>query len=255
MADGERLFVKSHTAEPGLDEHACLAMFEMERRGLEKLRETGCFRVPAPLATGVLAGGAFLVMEHIDIRPLRDMRVFGERLAEMHLAPGPDRFGLESDNWIGATPQPNRWHASWVDFLRMRLEYQLDRAQLAGADGRMGRELLERLPSFFEGVEVVPSLLHGDLFSANCAADEHGEPVLFDPALYWGHHEAELGMVHFLNSFGPEFAEAYHQRIPRAPGFDKRNAIYQLYHALNHYNLFGDGFRCECSRLLKQALR
>ncbi|KAJ2797525.1 hypothetical protein H4R21_004287 [Coemansia helicoidea] len=254
MADGERLFVKCHAAEPGLDERQCLEMFEMERRGLEMLREAGCFRVPAPLATGRLAGGAFLAMEFIDLRPLRDMRLLGERLAAMHLAQGAERFGLESDNWVGATPQPNSWRADWVDFLRMRLEHQLDLAQLAGEDGRMAQELLERLPSFFEGVEVRPSLVHGDLYEGNCAADARGEPVLFDPALYWGHHEAELGMVHFTGSFGPEFAEAYHQHIPRAPGFDRRSSVYQLYHALNHYNLFGRGYLSECSRLLRRAL-
>ncbi|KAJ1727669.1 hypothetical protein LPJ61_004453 [Coemansia biformis] len=254
MASGERLFVKYHQAEPGLGADQCAMMFDAEWNGLELLRKAGCFRVPQPLAVGRLASGAFLAMEHIDIRPLRDQRRFGELLAEMHLAVGAERFGLESDNWIGSTPQPNKWHASWVDLLRVRLEYQLDRAQLTGEAGQMGQALLQRLPSFFEGVEIRPSLIHGDLYAGNCAADEHGNPVVYDPAVYWGHHESELGIMHMFGGFSPELFEAYHQRIPRAPGFDKRLAIYQLYHALNHYNLFGSGYRTMCASLLKQAL-
>ncbi|KAJ2781502.1 hypothetical protein H4R18_002828 [Coemansia javaensis] len=254
MADGAQLFVKSHAAEPGLSREETLAMFEAERTGLELLRASGCIRVPEPLAVGELAGGAFLVMEHIALQPLRDQRRLGEQLAAMHLAPGPAHFGLDADNWVGSTPQPNGWYVDWVDLLRDRMRFQLDRAQLAGAAAEKGWELLRRLPGFFAGVDVRPSLVHGDLHAHNFAADEHGAPVIYDPAVYWGHHESELGIMRLFGGYTAAFADAYHWRIPRAPGFERRAAVYKLYHALNHYNLFGAAYLGLCEELLEELV-
>ncbi|KAJ2287479.1 hypothetical protein IWW55_006716, partial [Coemansia sp. RSA 2706] len=164
------------------------------------------------------------------------------------------QFGFEKDNWIGSTPQVNGWHDSWVELLHRRLKFQFDRARFDDNTQKTAEELLSRLPDFFAGIEIKPSLVHGDLWSGNCAADEHGEPVIFDPAAYWGHHESELGIMRMFGGYSQDFYDAYHERIPQAPGFKHRVQIYELYHAVNHYNLFGSGYLGQCQRLLERIL-
>jgi len=160
---------------------------------------------------------------------------------------------------------------NWVDFFReRRLRHQLKLARDPNLS-RMGEELCDNLHLFFKGtfnisshitmvapgIEVKPSVLHGDLWSGNYAAVD-GRPAIFDPATYYGHHEAEFGMS-WCASFGPAFWNAYHDLIPKAPGFEERHLIYTLYHYLNHYNLFGSGYYSQCSsiltRLTKEIIR
>ncbi|KAJ2449041.1 hypothetical protein EV183_005107 [Coemansia sp. RSA 2336] len=253
-ADAGKFFVKSHMSTPTMSRDECKAMLQAEMDGLEALRQTNAIRVPKPLHVGELANGAFLIIEYIAIRPLRDQRRFGRQLAEMHLFAGSDQFGFAKDNWIGSTPQVNGWHSSWVELLHRRLKYQFDLAQFTGDMNRMAKELLERLPEFFAGLDIKPSLVHGDLWSGNCGSDESGSPVIFDPAVYWGHHESELGIMRMFGGFTSEFYDAYHELIPKAPGFKRRIQIYELYHAVNHYNLFGSGYLGQCQSLLSRIL-
>ncbi|KAJ2160893.1 hypothetical protein GGF46_001878 [Coemansia sp. RSA 552] len=254
MSTGKQLFVKKYQADPALDQHTCLRMFSEEMAGLQALRQTNTIRVPEPLYVGTLSNGAFLLTEHVEMKRLRNQAKLGEQLAALHLVRGPDKFGFDHDNWIGSTPQLNGWHDHWVDLLRLRLKFQFSRAQFSGKTQHRASQLLERLPEFFADIEVQPSLIHGDLWSGNCAADRHGNPVIFDPAAYWGHHEAELGIMRMFGGYGPEFYSAYHQRIPKAPGFERRAPVYELYHTVNHYNLFGAGYLGQCQHLLEQAL-
>ncbi|KAJ1847826.1 hypothetical protein LPJ70_001338 [Coemansia sp. RSA 2708] len=254
MSDGRKYFVKSHVADSSMSKQTCKAMFAAEMAGLLALRQTQAIRVPEPLFVGDLSNGAFLLTEHIQLKSLRDQRKLGRQLAEMHLYVGPQQFGFEKDNWIGSTPQVNGWHDSWVELLYRRLKFQFDRARFDDNTQKTAEELLSRLPDFFAGIEIKPSLVHGDLWSGNCAADEHGEPVIFDPAAYWGHHESELGIMRMFGGYSQDFYDAYHERIPQAPGFKHRVQIYELYHAVNHYNLFGSGYLGQCQRLLERIL-
>ncbi|KAJ1954127.1 hypothetical protein EC988_002601, partial [Linderina pennispora] len=182
-------------AGPKMSKAQCLAMFDAEHKGLAALRATDTFKVPAPIGVGEISDGAFLVTEYVPMRPLRNQQRMGEQLAHLHLAKGPSRFGFEVDNLIGSTPQPNTWSDDWVEFLRMRLEFQFSLAKFAGVVAALSNELLARLPEYFSGITITPALIHGDLWSGNCAADEAGEPVIFDPAPVWGHNEAELGIM------------------------------------------------------------
>ncbi|KAJ2844944.1 hypothetical protein IWW36_004986 [Coemansia brasiliensis] len=253
-ADSGKFFVKSHVTTSEMSRDECKVMLQAEMDGLEALRQTHAIRVPKPLYVGELTDGAFLITEYISIGPLRDQRKFGRQLAEMHLFAGPSQFGFAKDNWIGSTPQINGWHSSWVELLYKRLKYQFGLAQFTGNTHKMGMELLQRLPEFFEGVEIKPSLVHGDLWSGNCGSDESGNPVIFDPAVYWGHNESELGIMRMFGGYTSEFYDAYHELIPRAPGFNRRVLIYELYHAVNHYNLFGSGYWGQCQHLLRRIL-
>ena len=173
---------------------------------------------------------------HCDLLPT------GRLLAQMHLATplAPEaqqgQFGFPVNNTIGATPQPNPWTASWVDFFRdHRLAHQLRLARDPTLS-RLGDKLLPNLECLFEGIDVKPSTLHGDLWSGNIGAvvAEGGEgqrPTIYDPAVYYGHHEAEFGMS-WCASFSQEFYRAYHELIPKEPGFDSRRKLYLLYHYL-----------------------
>ena len=167
------------------------------------------------------------------------------------------RFGFPVENTIGGTPQRNSWSelsgtAGWVAFFaeqRLRPQCALTReATLI----KLGDRLCDRLPALFEGLpdEVRPAILHGDLWSGNIAATG-GQPVVFDPASYYGHDEADFGMS-WCASFGPAFWSAYHDVIPRAPGFERRAKLYQLYHYVNHYNLFGGAYYSSALRLLQE---
>ncbi|KAJ1848770.1 hypothetical protein LPJ73_003883, partial [Coemansia sp. RSA 2703] len=201
---GKEFFVKYSISTDEKCNGTSADMFSSEMEGLEALRVTDTFKVPKPLGYGQVPGGSILITEKVSLKPLSDQRTFGTQLARLHLFSGSDRFGLDRDNFIGITPQPNTWNNSWVDFLRMRLEFQFARAQFLGHLKVICEELLYRLPEFFRGIEIKPSLLHGDLWCGNCGEDETGQPVIYDPAVYWGHSEAELGIMRMFGGFADE---------------------------------------------------
>ena len=168
------------------------------------------------------------------------------------------RVGWHRDNTIGATPQINTPGADWIAFWRQhRLGFQL---RLAGENGHRGRlltqgeRLLEQLPVFFSGYEPRPSLLHGDLWSGNAAFMRDGTPVIFDPAVYYGDREADIAMTELFGGFSAEFYRAYDETDPRDPGYATRKLLYNLYHVLNHLNLFGGGYRAQAERVIGELL-
>jgi fructosamine-3-kinase len=172
-------------------------------------------------------------------------------------------FGWYRDNTIGSTPQSNAWQDDWVTFLReRRLGYQLELAAENGFRGRLqqrGEVLLDALGEFFTTYRPVPSLLHGDLWAGNRTADEHGRPVIFDPAVYYGDREADVAMTRLFGGFGAGFYRAYEANWALDDGAGARTDLYNLYHVLNHLNLFGEGYLARAlamlDRLLAQAGR
>lgn len=111
-----------------------------------------------------------------------------------------------------------------------------------------------KIPQFFKDVEIVPALLHGDLWGGNVSECAEG-PVTFDPASFYGHSEYELGIAGMFGGFNSSFYSAYHEKIPKAPGFAERNQLYQLFHYLNHWNHFGGGYRSSSLRIMKNLLK
>lgn len=260
---GRKLFVKTAL---GRDPQS---MFRGEAEGLRAVHATRTVRVPevhhygplpsAPGGGALRGGGSFIVMEHLDLQGRCDQAELGRQLARMHLATPQHehagQFGFVCDNTIGGTPQPNPWEDDWVAFFREhRLRHQL---RLAGnARLNAAAEPLLRpgaLETFFHGIEVRPSVLHGDLWSGNIAS-AGGAPTIFDPATYYGHSEAEFGMS-WCAGFGAAFWAAYHELLPLAPGHEARADLYELYHKLNHYNLFGSGYLGDCERLLARLAK
>jgi protein-ribulosamine 3-kinase len=235
------------------------AMFEAEAAGLEELQRAQAVRVPRVMSVGTSADKAWLALEWIQIgpaSPATDARL-GERLARQHRSTQP-AFGWSRDNTIGSTPQPNDRDSSWVTFLReRRLRHQLNLAAANGYGGRLqrrGEVLLDRIGEFFSTYQPVPSLLHGDLWGGNHAADQRGEPVIFDPAVYYGDREAELAMTRLFGGFGADFYRAYEAAWPLAADASVRTDLYNLYHVLNHLNLFGRGYLGQAVSLIDNLL-
>jgi protein-ribulosamine 3-kinase len=235
------------------------AMFEAEAAGLEELRRADAVRVPRVMSVGTSAGKAWLALEWIqNSRPSRATdAVLGEQLAQQHRSTRP-AFGWSRANTIGSTPQVNDWDDNWTRFFRdRRLRYQLDLAANNGYGGRLqqrGEALLDRVSEFFTTYQPAPSLLHGDLWAGNRAADERGQPVIFDPAVYYGDREADLAMTRLFGGFGPGFYSAYESAWALAAGAAARTDLYNLYHVLNHLNLFGDGYLAQALSLIESLL-
>ena len=233
-------------------------MFAAEAEGLSEIAQAKAVRVPEVFAVGQTADTAFLALEWLPFeRPGADCEQrFGEQLARMHRTT-KNRFGWHRDNTIGLTPQHNRWSADWAEFFgEHRLGYQLELAAKNGYSGelqRQGRRLMKRLPSLFDNYMPSPSLLHGDLWGGNWACSG-GEPVIFDPAVYYGDRETDLAMTRLFGGFGHAFYDAYESAWPLAPGSAARQHLYQLYHVLNHLNLFGGGYQGRALALIRTLL-
>lgn len=233
-------------------------MFEAEAAGLQALSAVKAIQVPVPLCSGQVGEQAYLVTEYLALgRPSGDsMEAAGRQLAMLHTATA-DRFGWQQDNHIGATPQSNDWQNSWVDFWReQRLGYQLDLAARNGYDGRLqnlGEKLLDRFPVLIDH-EPKPSLIHGDLWGGNMAFDSTGQPVIYDPATYYADREAEIAMTELFGGFGGHFYAAYREAWPLAPEYATRKTLYNLYHILNHLNLFGGAYLGQAQGMMEKLL-
>lgn len=252
LEDGRRFFVKTH---PQAERYP--GMFAAEFVGLEKLAEPGVIRVPAPICYDE----DFIVMEAIErgARKPGWQETIGRQLALLHHATQRQRYGFERDNYLGTTPQSNHWQERWLDFWReQRLGRQLEiyaRHHDAGDPLlRLGEKLALKLADLIGPIDEPAVLLHGDLWSGNASADEAGNPVIYDPACYYGHREAEIGMMRMFGGFGPTCEAAYEEVWPLEAGANERIVLYTLYHELNHLNLFGPSYYQSCLLSLRRLL-
>ena len=188
-------------------------------------------------------GADFLVLEQLDLRRNGDWAALAQMLAKLHRTTGP-RFGWHCDNWIGATPQVNDWCDDWVTFFHeCRIQPQLELARKNGYP-------MEGVPlNVLRGHKPQPSLLHGDLWSGN-AGFINDAPVIFDPAVYYGDREADLAMTELFGGFPARFYEAYNEAFPLVDGYEQRKHLYNLYHLLNHLNIFGAEYLAQVQRTL-----
>jgi len=229
-------------------------MFEAEADGLRELKKAGAVRVPEIIGCGIDGGRSFLAIERLSLqRPdVQIERSFGEQLAELHRHTA-DRFGWFRDNTIGVTPQVNTRTDDWLSFFRKhRLEYQLDLAAANGYSSEIaeaGSRLASQLEKLFDDYEPAASLLHGDLWAGNWGCAD-GVPVIFDPAVYYGDRESDIAMTMLFGGFGRAFYEAYKANWPLEPGHEQRLKLYQLYHVLNHVNIFGRSYLAQAKQLL-----
>lgn len=247
--DGRSYFIK-------LNDAARAEMFAAEFEGLEEIHRAGAVRVPAPLCHGTAAGRAWLVLEHIALRGGGDAERLGRELAAMHRCTRAEH-GWHRDNTIGATPQPNAVAKDWTRFWQTRrLGHQLALANDAGYGKRLrgGERLLDALPALLAGHVPPASLLHGDLWSGNHAYAADGAPVIFDPAVYYGDRETDIAMTELFGGFPDAFHRAYRADYPLDAGYQVRKELYNLYHVLNHLNLFGGGYLPQAEAMIGRLL-
>ncbi|MCB9643404.1 MAG: fructosamine kinase family protein [Myxococcales bacterium] len=249
LVDGRSCFIKSMDGgqQP----------FLQEAHGLRELAKGGALRIPQVLHVEE----DLLILEWLGQGRPKDgfMEILGRGLAQLHRVPST-AFGFYEDNFLGASPQlntPQETGMSWATFYwekRLFPQWQwAEQKGLATADLRrlMGR-LEDRLEGLLAGSEEAPALLHGDLWSGNVMADAQGAPCLIDPAVYYGHREAELGMTSLFGGFGSAFYRAYEEAFPLPDGHLERRGLYELYHVLNHLNLFGSGYLGQAVQLLRR---
>ena len=259
LNDQTALFMKSNRPD-------ALPNFEAEALGLETIAAAGCIRVPQLLGLGTDPEGyAFLLMEFADGSHCRHdssyWSQFAENLANLHKhavhgsgAENALRFGFPKDNYIGHTAQRNTWHENWIDFFRdcrLAPQFQMASGYFEKTDHRRITHLLDHLDQYLTEPDA-PSLLHGDLWAGNVMAGSDGTAWLIDPAAYYGHAEADLAMTELFGGFPRSFYQTYQTCIHTAPGYADRRDLYNLYHLLNHLNMFGSSYLGSVQRILRR---
>ncbi len=248
--DTDTYFVKLNSASQ-------VAMFEAEALGLKQMLETATIRVPKPICWGIAAGSAYLVLEWLELgrgEP-KSWEKMGRNLAAMHCHTTNKGFGWIINNTIGSTPQINTWTSNWLEFYaQYRLGYQFQLAKRRGGHFPQQEKLLAAIPQIFADHQPQPSLVHGDLWGGNAACTVTGEPVIFDPATYFGDREVDIAMTELFGDFPTAFYHGYNELFPLDPGYEKRKTLYNLYHILNHFNLFGGSYESQANRMILQIL-
>ena len=263
LSDGTELFSKANAS-------SLLPMFEAEAEGLAAMRATGTIGVTEVLGIGLEPetfgqDASFLLLAWLEPASKRAdfWETFAEELAAMHAADtaflfpergGQTTYGFPIDNYIGSTPQINTPKDSWVDFFReCRLRPQV---RMAYDAGYLERSAIRQADSIMERLETLlpepdhPSLLHGDLWGGNYMTGPDGKAWLIDPAAYVGHREADLAMTELFGGFAPTFYSAYRSIAHVDAGYGERRDLYNLYHLLNHVNLFGYSYVGSVERIL-----
>lgn len=242
-----------------------LPLFATEAHSLQAIYHTNSIRCPKVLGYGSYYNQAWLLMEHFNLSDKGDDFARGRDLAQMHhkIHDNPKPFGWFEDNYIGHTLQQNHWHFEWVDFYgQQRLKPQLELAQLRGATSKLyqlGMELIEILPFWFQNYKPEASLLHGDLWGGNSAftKDSSGtvDAVVYDPASYYGDREADIAMTELFGGYSAAFYDGYNSLFPLDSGYSSRKALYNLYHVLNHFNLFGGQYESQALSIIEQLIQ
>ena len=248
--DSTSWFLKYH-------ENAAADMFEAEADALREMASLVCIRVPRPVLTGRSAEANWLVLEYVEMSGSGSETQLGEQLAAFHSI-GFKHYGWHKNNYIGTTPQDNNPTKSWAVFWRdRRISPQLDMAKANGFGGRLlddGERLLADMGNLLGEHQPKASLLHGDLWAGNKSYTRDGSPVIFDPASYYGDRETDIAMTELFGGYSTEFYRAYAQCLPLPDGYPMRRDLYNLYHVLNHLNLFGRAYLGRSENMISALL-
>lgn len=254
---GYALIGKEVTYFVKINQASQLEMFEAEALGLKQMLATQTIRVPQPICWGIADRSSYIVLEWLEFGrgTTQAWEEMGRQLAAMHRVGGSSRFGWDRNNTIGSTPQINTWTENWADFFaEHRIGYQLNLARRRDGGFPDRSEVVGFVRNYLADLNPQPSLVHGDLWSGNAAVTQGGEPVILDPATYYGDREVDIAMTELFGGFPAAFYRGYNQVFPLDEGYQKRKTLYNLYHILNHFNLFGGGYGSQANRMLQQIL-
>ena len=228
-------------------------MFQVEYESLLELSQNELMQIPTPICFGSSQDKAYLVLEYIPMSARGDSRLMGKALAKMHRITA-SQYGWSNNNFIGSTTQSNQTHSDWLSFWRdERMIPQFEMLYNKGYQSYLSPsadKFLLHLDSLLDNHNPPASLLHGDLWSGNYAYNETGQPVIFDPALYYGDRETDLAMTELFGGFDEKFYAAYNEVWPLDKGYKRRKTLYNLYHILNHANLFGTSYLNQAINML-----
>ncbi|MFM7405424.1 MAG: fructosamine kinase family protein [Cuspidothrix sp.] len=251
VSDGRlTYFVKLNQASQG-------EMFAAEMRGLQQMYKTQTIRVPKPLCWGITGNSSYIVMEWLEMTSgnHKSWQEMGRKLAAMHKTTSDQGFGWDVNNTIGSTPQINNFCDSWIEFYtEYRLSYQFKLARRRGGSFPLADKLLATIPKLLADYQIQPALVHGDLWGGNAGFTVEGEPLIFDPATYFGDREVDIAMTELFGGFPPVFYQGYEEVFPLDKGYESRKTLYNLYHVLNHFNLFGGGYGSQANRMIEKIL-
>jgi fructosamine-3-kinase len=249
----ERYFVK-------LNQSSLVDMFVAEAKGLSEIAATETIKVPIPICWGVTEEHSYLVLEYLDLTTEanpQNWTQMGRNLAALHHYQMSNslKFGWDIDNTIGSTPQINTWEKDWATFFaNHRIGYQLQLAQSKGGNFPKAAQIIAKIPELLANYHPKPSLVHGDLWSGNASFTTAGVPVIFDPAIYWGDREVDVAMAALFGGFPNAFYQGYNDVYPLDPDYSTRKILYDLYHILNHYNLFGGNYQAQANNIIDRLL-
>ena len=233
-------------------------MFAAEALGLKEMAQTQTIRVPKPICWGMTERSSYIVLEWLEFGSSHNSawEEMGIKLAKMHNYQGENKFGWSENNTIGSTPQVNNWTDTWSDFFaNHRIGFQLKLANRKGGNFGNYNQIVDKVRQILASIEPQPSLGHGDLWSGNVAVTDAGEPVILDPATYYGDREVDLAMTELFGGFPAAFYRGYNEVFPLDKGYKKRKTLYNLYHILNHFNLFGGGYGSQANFMIQEVLK
>lgn len=248
--NGQTYFVK-------LNQASQVEMFAAEAVGLEQMYATQTITVPQPICWGTADNSSYIVLQWLELGGgnSQSWRSMGRQLAEMHRQGQAERFGWERNNTIGSTPQINSWMDNWAEFFaQQRIGYQLKLAKGRGGSFPDTNRVVQGVKDQLSSRQPEASILHGDLWSGNAAITKDGAPVILDPATYYGDRETDLAMTELFGGFPSAFYQGYEDAWQLDSGYQQRKSIYNLYHVLNHFNLFGGGYGNQAKRIIDRII-
>jgi fructosamine-3-kinase len=248
--NGTEYFVKLNSASQ-------VEMFAAEAIGLKQMYATQTISVPQAICWGTAANSSYIVLQWLDLggSNSQSWREMGRQLAAMHREGTSESFGWERNNTIGSTPQINTWTDNWADFFaEYRLGYQLKLAKRRGGNFGDINQVIKAVRNKLADRQPQASLVHGDLWSGNAAITSDGKPVILDPATYYGDCETDIAMTELFGGFPKAFYHGYNEAWQLDSGYQQRKSLYNLYHVLNHFNLFGGGYGSQAQRIINNMI-
>jgi fructosamine-3-kinase len=254
---GYQVSSKNRTYFVKLNDVSQVDMFVAEALGLKQMYATKTITVPQPICWGTAANSSYIVLQWLDLGGGNNQSwtEMGRQLAAMHRVGTSKDFGWSRNNTIGSTPQINTWMDNWADFFaEQRIGYQLKLAKRRGGNFPDQNRVVDAVRNKLNERQPQASLVHGDLWSGNAAISSDGTPIILDPATYYGDRETDLAMTELFGGFPTAFYHGYNQAWELDSGYRQRKSIYNLYHVLNHFNLFGGGYASQAQTIIQRLI-